>query len=147
MVVEIDRRLVEMPRVREYQKEVVESAARFKLLLCGRRWGKTKMGVVMACEGHGPSELHEGEERPGPRRRGAIDGARVGWVGPSDEQPAAAEVWSDLKKAVGKTAWEVSEQKKLLELPGGGSVQLWSGYVPGTLRGPFFDGLIVDECS
>src|SRR5687768_15690365 len=108
----VDRRLVEMPRVRGYQQAVVESAARFKLLLCGRRWGKTKMGVVMACEGHGPSELHEGEKRPRPRPRlrGALDGARVGWVVPSDQHPAAAEVWSDLKKAVGKTAWEVSEQ-------------------------------------
>src|SRR5688572_10823521 len=96
--VAIDRRLVEMPRVREYQKEVVESAARFKLLLCGRRWGKTKMGVVMACEGHGPAEAPAEGEPAKPRLRGAIDGARIGWVVPSDEHPAAAEVWSDLKK-------------------------------------------------
>ena len=26
-------------------------------------------------------------------------------------------------------------------------MQIWSGHNPDTLRGPFFDGLIVDECS
>jgi len=31
---------LDVPRVREYQRGVYESAARFKLLICGRRWGK-----------------------------------------------------------------------------------------------------------
>lgn len=138
----MERRPVDLPRVREYQREVVESGARFKLLVCGRRWGKTKMGVVAACEGHGPP----GEDGR-PIWKGALDGARIAWVVPSEEHPSAAEVWDDLKKAVGRAASEVSEAKRLLELPGGGSVRVWSGYVPDTLRGPYFDGVIVDECS
>src|SRR6266545_3320124 len=110
---EVERRPADLPRVREYQREVYESGARFKLLLCGRRWGKSKLGVLAA----------------------------------SEEHPAAAEVWDDLKKAVGRVASEVSDARRLIELPGGGSVRVWSGYVPDTLRGPYFDGVIVDECS
>ena len=163
-----------LPRVRGYQREVLEDAARFKVLLCGRRWGKTKVGVVAACGGHGPVTEVEGDEGSGgeaaeeregggqgaleyewraKRWRGALQGARIGWVVPSDEHPSALDVWRDLKKAVGAVAIaptgksQVGEERRLIELANGGSVQLWSGYDPDGLRGPYFDGVIVDECS
>ena len=140
--VEVDyTRRVALLRVREYQREVVESRARFKLLICGRRWGKTTVGLVAASEGHGAPAGEEGHWR------GALDGARIGWIVPSEDHPAATEVWGDLKKALGPLAVSASEEQRRIEVAGGGSVQLWSGFNPDTLRGPYFDGAIVDECS
>ncbi|HXI14765.1 MAG TPA: hypothetical protein VNM48_00240 [Chloroflexota bacterium] len=148
-----------LPQIREYQVPVYESEARFKLLLCGRRWGKSKLALAAACGGHGPVRGH---------LRGALQGARIGWVVPSDDHPAAAEAWGDLKAAFGRDTGigaaraaakgagrrrpraaeaRVSEERRLIEVPGGGSVRIWSGYDPDALRGPWFDGVVVDECS
>ncbi len=117
-------RQIRLVRVREYQREVVESGARFKLLLCGRRWGKTTVGLVAASQGHGAPTGEEGH------LRGALDGARIGWVVPSEDHPAATEVWGDLKKALGPLALSTSEEQRKILVAGGGSVSVWSGYDP-----------------
>src|SRR5687768_4669304 len=104
-VVEYERP-VRLVRVREYQREIVESGARFKLLICGRRWGKTTVGLVAAGQGHGPPAGHEGH------LRGAMDRARIGWVVPSEDHPAATEVWGDLKKVFGKASVVSSEEQR-----------------------------------
>src|SRR5687767_12793093 len=105
-----------LPRVRGYQRGVLEDGARFKVLVCGRRWGKTKVGVVAACGGHGPVvEMADSDGGGGApyewrekRWKGALQGARIGWVVPSDEHPSALDVWRDLKKAIGRVAIGVS---------------------------------------
>jgi len=66
---------------------------------------------------------------------------------PSEDHPAAGEVWADVKAALRQLTLGVSEERKLVSLAGGGSVQLWSGYDPDGLRGTYFDGVVVDECS
>ena len=141
---------VKLPLAREYQRHILEHRARFKLLICGRRWGKTKLGLMAACQGHGPKS----------EWKGALDGARIGWIVPSEEHPSSAEVWNDLKKALGSVRLaagipalkgpreaRISEVQRLIQVPGGGSVQVWSGFHPDGLRGPWFDGVVVDECS
>ena len=130
-----------LPEPREYQGPILDSGARFKLLICGRRWGKTKLGMLAAAGGHGP--LTNGERK----HRGALHGGRIGWIVPSEDHPAAAEVWSDLKTALRPSATLVSEARRAIGLPGGGSIRLWSGFDPDHLRGPYFDGVVVDECS
>ena len=136
-----------LPAARPYQQAVLQSSARFKLLICGRRWGKTKLGLLAATVGHG-AVTHHGSAKP--VRPGALDGARIAWVVPSDEHPSAGEVWTDLKAALAPAVADkrrLSEKHKKITLPGGGSIQLWSGFVPNTLRGPYFDGVVIDECS
>src|SRR6266508_486063 len=110
-----------LPAARPYQKEVLESAARFKLLVCGRRWGKTKVGLLAATVGHGPPASYGSAAL---LRPGALHGARIAWVVPSEDHPAAGEVWTDLKAALQPAAGRVSESKRRIDLPGGGSVQL-----------------------
>src|SRR5687768_11397743 len=99
-------RRVALARVREYQSPVYGSAARFKLVLCGRRWGKTTVGLAAAGQGHGAPAGEEGH------LKGALDGARIGWIAPSEDHPSAAEVWKDLKKGYGPLAVETSEQQR-----------------------------------
>jgi hypothetical protein len=140
-LVGLSKRQGKLPKPRVYQRDPYESTARFKVLLCGRRWGKSKLALAAACDGHGPTRGHF---------RGALQGARIGWIVPSLEHPSAAEIWNDLKAALAPYAalgGAVSEQWRRIELASGGSVQVWSGHNPDTLRGPWFDGVIVDECS
>ena len=136
-----------LPAARGYQEPVLRSAARFKLLVCGRRWGKTKVGLLAATVGHGPKTSHGTAQ---PLRPGALHGARIAWIVPSEDHPSAGEIWTDLKAALAPSVLakrHVSESHKKITLPGGGSVQVWSGFVPNTLRGPYFDGVVVDECG
>lgn len=127
-----------LPRLRAYQREVYESPARFKVLLCGRRWGKSTVALVAALDGHGPRRGHW---------RGALQGARIGWVVPHDEHPAASEAWSSLEAACWEARVVGSLERRLVVLPGGGSCTLLSAHTPDTLRGLYLDGVIVDECS
>ncbi len=131
-------RAIRLPRVRDYQREVYESPARFKGLICGRRWGKSSVDLVCALDGHGPERGHF---------RGALQGARIIWVVPAETHPSATEAWANLKVACWDARISGSEEHKFVVLPGGGSVQMWSAHDPDTLRGPFADGAIVDECS
>jgi predicted phage terminase large subunit-like protein len=129
---------VVLPAPREYQVPVLASAARNKVLLCGRRWGKTKVALLCALEGHGPTRGFW---------RGALQGARIGWFVPSYEHPSARDVWVDLKAAAGRAALRVSEDERTVVLPGGGSVQVISGHDPDAARGIYLDGAVLDECS
>jgi predicted phage terminase large subunit-like protein len=133
-----------LPFARPYQQLILRSPARFKLLICGRRWGKTKLGLLAAVTGHGPRDTYASTA---PRWKGALQGARIAWIVPSEDHPAAGEIWNDLTAALKPAAARVFESRHLIKLPRGGSIQLLSGFLPDTLRGPFFDGVVIDECS
>src|SRR5687768_9689225 len=86
-----------LPAPRPYQHPILSSKARFKLLICGRRWGKTQLGLLAATAGHGSTTSH-GTAKP--LRPGALQGARIAWIVPSEDHPAAGEIWTDLKAAL-----------------------------------------------
>ena len=51
-----------------HQLDVLRHPARNKVVVCGRRWGKTKVGEIACVEGHGPREGGF---------RGALDGGNI----------------------------------------------------------------------
>jgi hypothetical protein len=111
---------------------------RFKLLICGRRWGKTGSGLLAALRGHG---AYRGQFR------GAIDGARIWWVAPDYSQIQSSKIWDDLKRAT-QGAWiRKLEVEREIILPGGGSITVKSADNEDALRGPGLDGLIMDEAA
>ena len=57
------------------QREIAEHPARFKVVCCGRRWGKTLLGVVLCL-------------------RTALPGGRTWWVAPHYKE--AREGWNVL---------------------------------------------------
>lgn len=120
----------------EHQLPVLTSAKRFKLLACGRRWGKTALGLIAVIVGHGS---YRGQFR------GALSGGKIWWVTPS--YPIASEVWRDLKRAVEGVATRISEVERRVELPGGGSVMVKSADNPDSLRGAGLDGVVIDEAA
>lgn len=119
-----------------HQLPVLTADSRFKLLACGRRWGKTAIGLVSVLIGHGP--------RRG-KYRGAVDGGRIWWIVPT--YPIASEVWRDLSRSVGDCAVKRSEVERRIELPGGGSVMVKSADNPDSLRGAGLDGVVIDEAA
>lgn len=127
---------VQVPRALPHQIDVLTHPARFKLLLCGRRWGKTAAGLMAAVIGHG-------EERG--QWIGAADGGNVFWIAPTYKQSTA--IWRDLKRAMGEAAEHKNEQDRDIFLPNGGRVGVRSADNPDSLRGEGLDGAILDEAA
>lgn len=128
-----------VPRPRDYQKSILESAARFKLAACGRRWGKSTTGLVATLIGHGPT-MPDGL----PMFPGAIHGWPIYWVVP-DFPTSGYDRWRDLKSATGRCRVSKSELEHRIVLPGGGSVAVRSANDPDSLRGPGIKGAVLDE--
>jgi predicted phage terminase large subunit-like protein len=120
----------------DHQLPILLADSRFKLLACGRRWGKTAVGLIAVIEGHGSTRG---------RYRGALNGGRIWWVVPS--YPHASEVWRNLKEAVKDAATTINEVERRVQLPGGGSVTIKSGDNPNSLRGFGLDGVVIDEAA
>lgn len=117
---------------------MLSAPERFKVLNCGRRFGKTVLSLVAVVEGHGP--MVDGK----PTHPGAVHGAHVWWLAPIYKQ--ALEVWDILKLTLGGVG-KVSEAEWRITLPGGGWVQVRSTDNPDNLRGSGLDGVVLDEAA
>lgn len=101
--------------------------ARFKVLDCGRRWGKTRLGVMECLDI-------------------AAQGGRAWWVAPSYKMSEVG--WRPLRRlAVQVPGAEVRRGDHQINLPGGGSVSVRSADNPDSLRGEGLDYVVLDECA
>lgn len=129
-------RRILLPTPLSHQATVLVDPAHLKVVVCGRRWGKSLLGLIACIEGHGPD---------GQRFRGALDGADIWWVAPN--YPQGLLIWRDLKKAL-RGAWSEKKEKEFrIVLPGGGSVTVKSADDPDALRGVGLDGVVLDEAA
>lgn len=109
------------------QAQVHNHVARFKVLDCGRRWGKTRLGV-MECMG------------------AAVAGQRAWWVAPSYKMSEVG--WRPLRRLAGQIPGaEVRKVDRQVILPGGGEVSVRSADNPDSLRGEGLDFVVLDECA
>ena len=116
-----------LPKLHPKQKQVWEHPARFQVLACGRRFGKSRLGATMCISS-------------------AINGKRAWWVAPS--YPMAAIGWRMLKKlAVQIPGVAIREMDRLITMPGDGTVQVRSADHPDSLRGDGLDFVVLDECA
>lgn len=134
--VAVCRRPIKLSLPGEHQKRVLRSPARNKVLMCGRRWGKTSLGLIAAIAGHGPTNG---------ALPGAVHGAHIAWVVPAF--PSVVEVWRDLKEATARAWRDKSEMEHRIELLTGGVILVRSGEDPDSLRGFRFDGALRDEAA
>lgn len=108
------------------QQAVHAERARFKVLAAGRRWGKTRLGVLECLDV-------------------AARGGRAWWVAPSYK---VSEVgWRPLKRMASMIGAEVRKVDRLVAFPGGGEVAVRSADNPDSLRGEGLDYLVMDECA
>lgn len=117
--------MITLPYPHPLQVAVLTNPARFKVLACGRRWGKTTMALIWAVER-------------------AIRGRLIWWVLPTF--PMSTEVWRILKTATNGAA-EKRESERRIEFPGGGAIQVKSADNPDSLRGAGLDGVVIDEAA
>ena len=112
------------------QYEVLQDDHRFQVLVAGRRWGKTRMGVakcVAACV-----------ERPGP----------YWWVTP--DYPRSDQGWlvlTEFARAFHPSDVKVELTHRRVWFPGGGYVQVKSADDPNSLRGTGLRGVVLDEAA
>lgn len=109
------------------QAQIANNGARFKVVVNGRRWGKTRLGGYIAI-------------------RDALKGKRIWWVAPI--LATAKIAWRLLKTLVRKVPGAlIRESDKVFLFPGGGEIWFKSADNPDSLRGEGIDGLILDEAD
>jgi predicted phage terminase large subunit-like protein len=136
-------RKVLIPKPLDHQRDLLLDDHRFKVVCCGRRWGKTMAGLMAVLIGHGPASAGIGSR---PKYKGALYGGTIWWVAPTFQ--IAAKIWRDLKACFRN--WDdidKNEVEKRIDLPGGGSISVKSAHDPDALRGEGLDGLVMDEAA
>ena len=109
------------------QATVHNHPARFKVLDCGRRWGKTRLGVMECLDA-------------------ASVGGRAWWVAPSYKMSEVG--WRPLRRLAGKIPGaEIRKVDRQVILPSGGDVSVRSADNPDSLRGEGLDYVVLDECA
>ena len=108
------------------QSEVHRSLARFKVLACGRRWGKTILGV------------HECLDV-------ASKGGRAWWVAPNYKMSEVG--WRPLQHVAQMVGIQPRNVDRQIPFPGGGEVVVRSADDPQSLRGEGLDLVVIDECA
>lgn len=118
---------IELPPLHPGQRLVADDPTRFKVLACGRRWGKTRLGTVLCLAT-------------------ALQGGRAWWVAPTYKMAQVG--WRWLRQLAAQVPGAtISLSDKTTTLPGGGTVQVRSADDPVGLRGEGLNFCVLDECA
>jgi hypothetical protein len=118
--------VVVKPKLHPAQQEVVDNASRFNILRNGRRWGKTKLGIRLACET-------------------LISGGSVGCFFPTFD--FAEDFWDEIKDRTESITNYKSESKHIIQTITGGSLKIWSLEKARAGRGRKYNRAIIDEAA
>ena len=108
------------------QLKVLSESKRFNVLECGRRFGKTHLGIQLAVDR-------------------AIDGAEVGWFAPTYRY--LADPFRDVQKSLQPAIAKMDRVERRVELVTGGSIDFWSLDSVDAGRGRRYDRVIIDEAA
>jgi len=115
---------------RPLQAELHGDAARFKVVVAHRRFGKTLYAIMELLRG----AIEE-----------AMPAPRLAYVAPFRHQ-AKAVAWDQLKHQAGAIDGASFHESELrCDLPGGGRISLYGADNPDALRGLYLDGVVLDE--
>jgi len=115
-----------LPAPHAAQRRVLHESKRFNVLPCGRRWGKTVLGIDRGSEA-------------------VLRGLPVAWFAPSYK--ILADAWRELVRALRPVTTRVQESEHRLELLTGGVIEAWSLDGPDPARGRKYGRAILDECG
>ncbi len=108
------------------QRQVVDEAARFNVLACGRRWGKSWLGVDLLIDA-------------------AVQGKPVAWFSPTYRM--LSDAWRMVREVVQPVTVAARADEHRIELMSGGTVDMFSLDNPDTSRGRKFAKVIIDEAA
>jgi hypothetical protein len=115
----------------KHQWEVFSSKARFRVLVAGRRFGKTELALA---------EILNAATQGGP-------GKQIWYLGPNDRQ--SKRIFWERLKALTQRFWskKPSEAKMRIDLTSGSSIFVSGAFHPDSLRGDGLDFVVLDEFS
>ena len=108
------------------QEQVIRESSRWNLLACGRRWGKTVLGMDRLIEP-------------------ALQGFPCAWFAPNYRY--LAETWRTMLDMLQPVLAGKNEQERRIELIGGGAIECWSLDSPDAGRGRKYKRIVVDEAA
>ena len=108
------------------QRQVLNESARFNVLECGRRFGKTHLGIQLAIDY-------------------AIDGKEVGWFAPTYRY--LADPWRDVERILSPVIVKADRVERRFDLVSGGTIDFWSLDSVDAGRGRRYDRVIIDEAG
>src|SRR6266487_1070316 len=117
---------LQLTKLHPGQSRVMQQAKRFNVVDCGRRWGKTVLGIDRL--------IHA-----------ALQGKPVAWFAPNYR--LQGEVWRELQETLAAIIVTTNQQERRLKLRGGGVVEMWSLDSPDSGRGRAYAVVVVDECA
>ena len=124
---EAPRLTVNLPPLHDFQREIADHPARFKVVAAGRRVGKTYVGVWLSA-------------------RTGLLGGRTWWVAPTYK--IALEGWNLLRRLAKQVPGAIVRETLMeIEWPSGGLTQVRSADNPDSLRGAGLDGVVLDEAA
>lgn len=114
-----------LPPLHPGQLAIWNAKERFKVVICGRRWGKTMMGTFMCIAV-------------------AVRGGRAWWVAPT--YPVGAIGWRFMVTMLRDVPHlRINASERRIEFPNGGVIQVKSADNPDSLRGESLDLVVMDE--
>jgi hypothetical protein len=116
---------IKIPKLHPAQALVVREAKRFNALACGRRWGKSTLGINLAL-------------------RTAASGDPAGWFAASYK--LLADAWREMTAVIGDAA-DINKNERYISFPGGGSIEAWSLDTPSPARSRKYKIVIIDEAA
>lgn len=117
---------VYLPSLHEAQREAVQDAQRFNVVCCGRRWGKTFLGIDRLVNA-------------------ALHGHPVAWMSPTYRM--LTEVWRSVRNILSPVSLSVQQQQHRIELLTNGVVEMWSLDNPDAIRGRKYQMVVIDEAA
>jgi len=121
------RATLRLPRPHRAQRQILADSHRYRVVACGRRFGKTELGKQAII-------------------RRALVGQVCWWVAPT--YLMASDVWRALKVTLApipNVAVNAAEHR--ITLPNGGEIAVRSAHTPDTLRGAGLDFVVLDEAA
>jgi hypothetical protein len=115
-----------LPALHPAQARVLHEAKRFNVLCCGRRFGKTVLGIDRI--------IHT-----------ALKGKPVAWFSPTNK--LMADAWRMARDTLALVTNVKSEQEKRLEIIGGGEIDFWSLDGTDSGRGRSYAVVVIDEAA
>ena len=115
-----------MKTLHEGQVSIIKSAARFNTAACGRRFGKTILGMVLAyaCLS---------------KKRNA------GWFSPTYK--LLDDAWRGVKQAMDGSISRIDSSQKRIEFLNGAAIDFWTLEKPDCGRGRKYGRVIIDEAA
>jgi hypothetical protein len=117
---------LELPMPHRAQQRVLRELRRFNVVDCGRRWGKSLLGLNLVMET-------------------ALAGYPNGWFAPANKY--LNQCWRDLKRLAEPVTKDKSEVEHRLELITGGVIECWSLVDPDAGRSRKYKRVVVDEAA